>query len=115
LGLLASRGAARLCLGRELIRDADRAPHGLSLASPANRDLANHEKIGCMSDFIPKPGNGIKIGGLGPKAARLQALRDKAAQKAAGGKQHFDATGAPVKAKSNFAGGKKPNFNRKAV
>jgi len=68
-----------------------------------------------MSDFIPKAGSGIKIGGLGPKAARLQALREKAAQQKAGGKQHFDSTGAPIKAKSNFAGGKKPNFNRKAV
>jgi hypothetical protein len=75
---------------------------------------AIREKIGSMSDFIPKPGN-VKVGGLGPKAARLQAMREKAAQKANGGKQHFDATGAPVKAKTNFAGGKKPNFNRKAV
>jgi hypothetical protein len=66
-----------------------------------------------MSDFIPKPGS-VKIGGLGPKAARLQALRDKAAQKA-GGKQQFDSNGQQVKAKTNFAGGKKPNFNRKAV
>ena len=30
-----------------------------------------------MSDFIPKPGT-IKIGGLGRKAQKLQALRDKA-------------------------------------
>lgn len=68
-----------------------------------------------MSDFIPKAGSGIKIGGLGRKAARLQALREKAAEQKNGGKQQFDSTGAPVKAKSNFAGGKKPNFNRKAV
>ena len=67
-----------------------------------------------MSDFIPKPGS-VKIGGLGPKAARLQALREKAAQQKNGSKQQFDSTGAPVKAKTNFAGGKKPNFNRKAV
>ena len=67
-----------------------------------------------MSDFIPKPGS-IKIGGLGPKAAKLQALREKAAQQKNGGKQQFDSTGAPVKAKTNFAGGKKPSFNRKAV
>jgi len=68
-----------------------------------------------MSDFIPKSGSGTKIGGLGPKAAKLQALREKAAQQKAGGKQQFDSTGAPMKAKSNFTGGKKPNFNRKAV
>jgi hypothetical protein len=77
--------------------------------------FAIREKIAAMSDFIPKAGSGIKIGGLGPKAARLQALREKAAQKKAGGKQQFDSNGAPVKAKTNFAGGKKPSFNRKAV
>jgi len=65
-------------------------------------------------DFIPKPGS-IKIGGLGPKAARLQALREKAAQQKNGGKQHFDASSNPAKAKNSFTGGKKPNFNRKAV
>lgn len=66
-----------------------------------------------MSDFIPKPGS-VKIGGLGPKAAKLQALREKAAQKA-GGKQQFDGSSSQVKTKTGFAGGKKPNFNRKAV
>jgi len=76
---------------------------------------AVHEKISCMSDFIPKPGSGIKVGGLGPKAAKLQALREKAAQQKAGGKQQFDSAGSQVKARTNFAGGKKPNFNRKAV
>ena len=30
-----------------------------------------------MSDFIPKPGS-IKIGGLGRKAQKLQAAREKA-------------------------------------
>jgi hypothetical protein len=75
-----------------------------------------HEKISTMSDeFIPKPGS-VKIGGLGPKAAKLQALREKMAQQKNGGKQHFDASGSnPAKAKSSFTGGKKPNFNRKAV
>ena len=68
-----------------------------------------------MSDFIPKPGSGIKVGGLGPKAAKLQALREKAAQQKAGGKQQFDSSGSQVKAKTNFTGGKKPSFNRKAV
>ena len=50
-----------------------------------------------------------------PQGPKLQALREKAAQQKNGGKQQFDSTGAPVKAKTNFAGGKKPNFNRKAV
>jgi len=68
-----------------------------------------------MSDFIPKAGSGIKIGGLGPKAARLQALREKAAQQKSGGKQHVDNSSNGIKAKTNFAGGKKPSFNRKAV
>ena len=72
------------------------------------------EKIFSMSDFIPKAGS-VKVGGLGPKAARLQALREKAAQQKAGGKQQFDSNGSQVKAKTSFAGGKKPNFNRKAV
>lgn len=69
-----------------------------------------------MSDaFIPKPGSGIKIGGLGPKAARLQALREKAAQQKNGGKQHVDGSSSGIKAKTSFTGGKKPSFNRKAV
>lgn len=68
-----------------------------------------------MSDFIPKPGSSIKIGGLGPKAARLQALREKAAQQKNGGKQHVDSSSTSIKAKTSFAGGKKPSFNRKAV
>ena len=64
-------------------------------------------------DFVPKAGS-VKIGGLGPKAAKLQALRDKAAQKA-GGKAHFDSSNPAIKTKTGFTGGKKPNFNRKAV
>jgi hypothetical protein len=38
-----------------------------------------------MSDFIPKAG-GVKIGGLGRKAQKLQAAREKAAQVKSGGK-----------------------------
>ena len=77
-----------------------------------------------MSDFIPKSGSGangagspgIKIGGLGRKAQKLQALKEKAAQQKAGGKAQFDgASSSQVKAKTSFAGGKKPSFNRKAV
>jgi hypothetical protein len=67
-----------------------------------------------MSDFIPKPGS-VKIGGLGRKAQKLQALREKAAQQNGGGKPQFDGSSSQVKAKTSFAGGKKPNFNRKAV
>lgn len=68
-----------------------------------------------MSDFIPKSSNGQgtgKVGGLGPKAQRLQALRDKAAGQKDGSK-HADAASAP-KAKA-LAGAKKTSFNRKAV
>lgn len=69
-----------------------------------------------MSDeFIPKPGS-IKIGGLGPKAARLQAMREKLARQNAGGKQHFDASSnTSVKGKDSFTNTKKSTFNRKAV
>ncbi len=38
-----------------------------------------------MSDFIPKAGS-IKIGGLGPKAQKLQAAREKAAHAKSGAK-----------------------------
>ena len=64
-----------------------------------------------MSDFIPKSGAGAARG-LGPKAQKLQALRDKAAAKA-GGKQagHSDAAGG-AKAMS---GVKKTSFQRKAT
>ena len=67
-----------------------------------------------MSDFIPKAG-GIKIGGLGRKAQKLQAMREKAAQTHNGAKP---APGVPVasfKAKDSFANTKKTTFQRKAV
>jgi hypothetical protein len=67
-----------------------------------------------MSDFIPKPG-AQKIGGLGPKAQKLQALREKAAQAKTGAKPKPDASSASVKAKDSFAGSKKTTFQRKAV
>ncbi len=68
-----------------------------------------------MSDFIPQPGP-AKIAGLGPKAQKLAALREKAAaQKSAGGKAHASASSSSVKAKDSFAGSKKTSFNRKAV
>jgi hypothetical protein len=67
-----------------------------------------------MSDFIPKPG-AIKIGGLGRKAQKLQALRDKAAQVNTGAKPGPGASAASFKAKDSFANTKKTTFQRKAV
>jgi hypothetical protein len=68
-----------------------------------------------MSDaFIPKPGT-IRIGGLGRKAQKLQAMREKAAQLKTGEKPTFEASNTSVKAKDSFAKTKKTNFNRKAV
>lgn len=69
-----------------------------------------------MSDeFIPKPG-AIKIGGLGPKAQKLQAMREKAAaQKSGAQKQHANTTNPSFNAKGAMTGHKKASFNRKAV
>ena len=68
-----------------------------------------------MSDFIPKPGT-QKVGGLGPKAQKLQALRDKAAaQFKSGAKPNASAVANSVKAKDSFANSKKTTFQRKAV
>jgi hypothetical protein len=68
-----------------------------------------------MSDFIPKAGDS-KMRGLGPKAQKLQALRDKATAQATGGdKSLAGASTAAVKAKDSFAGSKKTTFQRKAV
>jgi hypothetical protein len=68
-----------------------------------------------MSDFIPKPG-AIKIGGLGRKAQKLQAAREKAAaQGNAGSKPQQALPVASFKAKDSFANTKKTTFQRKAV
>jgi len=67
-----------------------------------------------MSDFIPKAG-GIKIGGLGRKAQKLQAAREKAAQVKSGAKPGPGASMASFKAKDSFAGSKKTAFQRKSV
>jgi hypothetical protein len=67
-----------------------------------------------MSDFIPKPG-AIKIGGLGRKAQKLQALREKAAQTNTGAKPTATSSVASFKAKDSFANTKKTTFQRKAV
>ena len=67
-----------------------------------------------MSDLIPKPG-AVKIGGLGRKAQKLQALREKAAQGKSGAKPLATASAASFKAKDSFANTKKTTFQRKAV
>jgi len=67
-----------------------------------------------MSDFIPKPGT-VKIGGLGRKAQKLQALREKAANVKSGTKPAAAASAASFKAKDSFANTKKTTFQRKAV
>ena len=68
-----------------------------------------------MTDFIPKASE-PKVRGLGPKAQKLQALREKAAAHAkAGDKSLATSSTASVKAKDSFAGTKKTTFQRKAV
>lgn len=59
----------------------------------------------------PKP----RVGGLGPKAQKLQAMRDKLEQqKNGGGKQAFNGATGSSKGAAN-AGHKKTNFQRKAT
>ncbi len=67
-----------------------------------------------MSDFIPKAG-GIKVGGLGRKAQKLQAAREKAERVKSGVKPAPGASMQSFKAKDSFAGTKKTTFQRKAV
>jgi len=67
-----------------------------------------------MSDFIPKAGT-VKIGGLGRKAQKLQALKEKADHVKSGAKPAPGASVASFKAKDSFAGTKKTTFQRKAV
>ena len=79
-----------------------------------------------MSDTVPQPGGkpgaaqsgaakpGIKVGGLGPAAQKLQNLREKAAQGKSGAKPTPTAPAASFKAKT-LAGTKKTSFQRKAV
>ncbi len=67
-----------------------------------------------MSDFIPKAG-AVKVGGLGRKAQKLQALREKAAAGKGGEKVKPEANAASFKAKDSFANTKKTTFQRKAV
>lgn len=67
-----------------------------------------------MSDFIPKPGT-VKVGGLGRKAQKLQAARDKAAQLNTGAKPIQATSAQAYKAKDSFAKTKKTSFQRKAT
>ena len=68
-----------------------------------------------MSEFVPKAGT-VKIGGLGPKAQKLQAMREKAAQQKSGTKPAAAAANvASFKAKDSFANTKKTSFQRKAT
>ena len=62
-----------------------------------------------MSEFIPKSGGGAARG-LGPKAQKLQALRDKAAAKAEGKQAGHGDAGAKA-----LSGVKKTSFQRKAT
>lgn len=67
-----------------------------------------------MSDLIPKAG-GVKVGGLGRKAQKLQALREKVANVKSGAKPAPGASASSFKAKDSFANTKKTTFQRKAV
>jgi len=67
-----------------------------------------------MSDLIPKAG-GVKIGGLGRAAQKLQAAREKAERVNNGAKPLPGASVASFKAKDHFASTKKSTFQRKAV
>ncbi|SDF10925.1 hypothetical protein SAMN05444167_1415 [Terriglobus roseus] len=67
-----------------------------------------------MSTDTPKP-TAPRATGLGPKAQKLQALREKLeAQKNGGGKQNFS-HGNAGGGKSASAGFKKTSFQRKAT
>ena len=66
-----------------------------------------------MSDFIPQKPAGVKVAGLGPKAQKLQALREKMA-KQNGGDKNFASADSSAKTKTS-SGHKKTNFQRKAT
>jgi hypothetical protein len=67
-----------------------------------------------MDDFIPKPGT-LKIGGLGRKAQKLQAMRDKAANANNSAKPASGPSTTSFTAKGTFANTKKTSFNRKSI
>jgi hypothetical protein len=66
-----------------------------------------------MSDFIPQKPAGPKVGGLSPKAQKLQALREKMA-KQNGGDKNFASADSSAKTKTS-TGHKKTSFQRKAT
>ncbi len=66
-----------------------------------------------MSNFIPKPGT-PKLNGLGPKAQRLAALREKAAEASSEATANNGNSNPAVKPRKSFAG-KKTAFQRKAT
>ena len=68
-----------------------------------------------MSDFIPQKPSGVKVGGLGPKAQRLQALREKAAKQKDGDKSFSASSGNAPKTNKAAAAHKKTSFQRKAT
>jgi hypothetical protein len=83
--------------------------------SPVDFHPLEHEKIGPMDDFVPKPGS-LKIGGLSRKAQKMQALREKAASQNNGNaKPHAANSTQSFNAKGALTGHKKTSFNRKAV
>lgn len=57
----------------------------------------------------------MKVGGLSRKAAKLQALREKAEKVKSGAKPAPGASASSFKAKDSFANTKKTTFQRKAV
>jgi hypothetical protein len=67
-----------------------------------------------MSDSAPKP-SAPRTTGLGPKAQKLLALREKAAHAKTGAKPAPGASFASFKAKDSFANTKKTSFQRKAT
>jgi hypothetical protein len=67
-----------------------------------------------MSDLPPKP-IAPRTTGLSPKAQKLQAMREKAANANSGAKPAPGASFTSFKAKDSFANTKKTSFQRKAT
>jgi hypothetical protein len=72
-----------------------------------------HERMSSMSNFIPKQTN-PKLSGLGPKAQKLAALREKAEQANTNAAAATSESTSAAKPKNSFAG-KKTAFQRKAT
>jgi hypothetical protein len=73
---------------------------------------SEHETIFRMSNFIPKPPS-PKLTGLGPRAQKLAALREKAAAQANASSGHTADSASAAKPKNTVA--KKTAFQRKAT